>query len=374
MPNSQYDKFIKILNNEKGDLCHDRVDRAKEAVENGCKIHIWPAARMGNVIYKAFIDNGFFNIIRLDEKNNDDDTVILPSQANVGNDSVLIICSLSYSNEIYHKAIKMNFPHIMMYYEAVNLLDPKVNSFPDDFYIDIFKNLKIHLLENKNKYHEMYDCLEDDLSRKYFLNNMLFRLTGDITYTFDCDDNLPQYFNDLTGPFSDDIVFVDGGGYIGDTLEQFIAYANNQFKSYYLFEPDSLLLAKARKISSDKRIHYICKGLHSEAGDSFFTSTDGPGGALSAYGDKKITLVSIDSEINEKIDFIKMDIEGSELAALKGAQKTIQQDKPKLAICLYHKAEDYTTIFNFIREANPDYRFYLRHHLNNYTETVLYAV
>lgn len=69
-----------------------------------------------------------------------------------------------------------------------------------------------------------------------------------------------------------------------------------------------------------------------------------------------------------------MDIEGSELEALKGAQELIKRNQPKLAICIYHKAEDYFQIPLYLHTLVPAYRFYVRHHFYGATETVLYAV
>ena len=76
----------------------------------------------------------------------------------------------------------------------------------------------------------------------------------------------------------------------------------------------------------------------------------------------------------EKMDFIKMDIEGSELAALKGAEETIRKHRPKLAISLYHKIDDYITIPQYLTETFPFYDFYLDHYTLFMQETVLYAV
>ena len=73
--------------------------------------------------------------------------------------------------------------------------------------------------------------------------------------------------------------------------------------------------------------------------------------------------------------FIKMDIEGSELEALKGASTTISANKPKLAICVYHKIEDFWEIPIYINKLAPEYKFYVGHHTVSLTcpETVLYA-
>ena len=69
-----------------------------------------------------------------------------------------------------------------------------------------------------------------------------------------------------------------------------------------------------------------------------------------------------------------MDIEGAELESLQGARKTIRRDRPKLAVCIYHKPEDMIEIPLYIKELVPEYKLYIRHHSNSGTETVLYAV
>ena len=69
-----------------------------------------------------------------------------------------------------------------------------------------------------------------------------------------------------------------------------------------------------------------------------------------------------------------MDIEGAELSALHGAEKTIKRDKPVLAICVYHKREDLIAIPQYIKELVPEYKLYLRAHFPYASELVLYAI
>jgi hypothetical protein len=92
-------------------------------------------------------------------------------------------------------------------------------------------------------------------------------------------------------------------------------------------------------------------------------------------GNIRIEVDSIDHVTQgEKVSFIKMDIEGAELEALRGAQNTIRQHKPKLAVCVYHMQEDLVTIPQYILSLREDYKLYLRHYGNSCTETVLYAI
>ena len=91
-------------------------------------------------------------------------------------------------------------------------------------------------------------------------------------------------------------------------------------------------------------------------------------------GVNRIPVDSIDNVCSgDKVTFIKMDIEGSEMEALKGAENVIKRDKPRLAICIYHKPEDLYEIPFWVKETVPEYKLYIRHHSNLQNETVLYA-
>ncbi len=89
---------------------------------------------------------------------------------------------------------------------------------------------------------------------------------------------------------------------------------------------------------------------------------------------EKIETLKIDSAASDiKVGLIKMDIEGAEMLALKGACKTIQRCKPLLAICVYHKSGDTLDSMEYLHEPVPEYRFWLRHYAEDASETVLYA-
>jgi hypothetical protein len=83
--------------------------------------------------------------------------------------------------------------------------------------------------------------------------------------------------------------------------------------------------------------------------------------------------VKLDTYVKEPVTFIKMDIEGGEYNALVGAREIIREQKPKLAISVYHRDDDLIKIPLLIHEMLPEYRFYLRHHTPFNVDTVLYA-
>jgi hypothetical protein len=71
---------------------------------------------------------------------------------------------------------------------------------------------------------------------------------------------------------------------------------------------------------------------------------------------------------------LKLDIEGAELDALRGARELISRSRPRLAVCVYHKPEHLWEIPLFLREMCPWCDFYLRSHGHYGFDTVMYAV
>mgnify|MGYP002517000463 FL=1 len=76
---------------------------------------------------------------------------------------------------------------------------------------------------------------------------------------------------------------------------------------------------------------------------------------------------------DDKVTFIKMDIEGAEMEALEGAKRTIKKNRPKLAISIYHKEDDLWEIPYYVLSRYPWSKIYMRHYSLTTNETVLYA-
>lgn len=187
-----------------------------------------------------------------------------------------------------------------------------------------------------------------------------------------------QYFSLKELPHKEDEVFVDVGCFDGATSRQFAKWSG-KFKKIICFEPDERNIPKAQrnldKLIKEGKVEIINKGAWSEDTTLHFSSLGNGGSALSESGSSSVIVTTIDSALaGENVSFIKMDIEGAEYEALKGARECIIQNKPKLAICVYHKPEDIITLPSLILEMNNEYRFYLRHYSLAAAETVLYAI
>lgn len=130
------------------------------------------------------------------------------------------------------------------------------------------------------------------------------------------------------------------------------------------------------KLLKEKDIYLYQKGVWCKSGNlKFNIKKDGTTKATDEEEGIELDVVAIDEMLKGKIcGFIKMDIEGSEYEALKGAQRTIRKDHPILAISIYHKPEDVIQIPEYILELSESYRFYIRHYSTDLSETILYAI
>ena len=175
----------------------------------------------------------------------------------------------------------------------------------------------------------------------------------------------------------DNEVVADLGAYTGDTFLSYVKnYGSLAYKRYYCYEITSDSFAKlAQATKPYPRVILRRKG----AGDGPGTMTLSAGSDASANtltadaadtteqetAGETVDIVALDDDITEPLTLIKMDIEGAEQSALRGCARHIREDRPKLALSVYHNFEDIWKLPRMIEELVPGYRFYLRYHGGN---------
>ena len=103
-------------------------------------------------------------------------------------------------------------------------------------------------------------------------------------------------------------------------------------------------------------------GIHSEPGQLPFCVRAGRNSQLGSGG-TLIEVESVDHLLDGRpVTYLKLDVEGQESAALKGAAETIGRYHPKLLVSCYHRTEDLFALPIQVLELCPDYKLYLRHH------------
>ena len=186
-----------------------------------------------------------------------------------------------------------------------------------------------------------------------------------------------QYFDVEEIALGNNEVFVDAGCFDCATVKEFLKQTCGKYQHIYSFEPDKtnyLRCVEIARTEKFERFTLMNKGLWKETTELNFNNEGLSTSKIQADAKEKISVVSLDEVLlEEPVSFIKMDIEGAEQEALKGAEKIIKKYKPKLAISIYHKPEDFIDILNYLLLLVPEYRFYIRHYSLYKYETILYA-
>lgn len=283
--------------------------------------------------------------------------------------AVVINCVLMARSWMSKKRVQqINVEHRLDYGDLLARA-PDLTPIPD-FVVDTQRDYT----ENHRKWVWLETKLEDAQSRKVLQDILEFRKTGNLAflaqYTFSPAE---QYFASIC-PIAAGDVFVDCGGFDGDTTEEFVR-RNPDYRSVWFFEPSEANMLKAKKrLKGARDIYFVQKGVSDRIETLSFNSGAGSASAITEGGDVAIQVTTVDQVINEPVSFIKMDLEGWELKALEGARRHIQQDRPKLAVAVYHQASDFWMIPEFILGLCNNYKLYLRHYTEGWTETVMYFV
>lgn len=251
------------------------------------------------------------------------------------------------------------------------------------------KGASCEWLENAlPKIEKALEILWDDESREVFARvfcNKIY-LSG-TKFPYQTFRSGGEYFENGCWALGSEEYFVDGGAYIGDTVAEFVERTKGEFGAVYSFEYEAEnykeLCANLKKYPQEIQMKIEafqcgiwnkeeigwCEHLGESDGTQLMREKDR---GLKA---EQCQLKKLDDVLKDrKVTVLKLDVEGAEVQGLLGAEKMIVNQKPKLAICLYHVPEHLWEIPLLIHKMRPDYRMVIRHHsVQNYTDTVLYA-
>ena len=173
--------------------------------------------------------------------------------------------------------------------------------------------------------------------------------------------------------------WVNCGSYDGDTIK-ILMQRYGKIESLVCFEPDLLnfsilrdYLLSNREIIAESVMSFPL-GVYSDDKQFKLGGSSTNSSIYADEGNSLIQCVALDHTIPDfRPTYINMDIEGAEPEALKGAEKLIRENKPDLAVCVYHSVNHVWTILHYIDRLDLGYKFYLRNYTGITSETVLYA-
>ncbi|WP_221793636.1 FkbM family methyltransferase [Aquisediminimonas sediminicola] len=178
---------------------------------------------------------------------------------------------------------------------------------------------------------------------------------------------------------------IDCGACYGGTSLNFADLAGPTGRVYsFEFMPENLLVYRHNvneNINLQNRISLIEKAVWSQSDKIMSITGSGPAAQVhlsDIEGAANIKSIKIDDFVKEAglptVNFIKMDIEGSEIEALKGAMNTIERFRPVMAICVYHNISDFYEVPRLLKGIHEDYKIYFGHSTMHGDESVIFAV
>jgi len=252
--------------------------------------------------------------------------------------------------------------------------------FPDKFLQLVLLNAPAHhVYEQAGEVLRAEHIWADEQSEAIYRANIRWRALGD-----PCD--LPgrpaenTYFPRELFAIEPRESFLDCGAFDGDTIRQTLAAGNGSIGHVYAIEADSISFARLREFVShlpaelQKRIDLYFCAVGRQRGQLRFENSGTVDSKISDHG-AVVDVYPIDELLSDKpVSLIKMDIEGAEFDALRGARNVIERDRPLLAICVYHTQSDIWRIPLLIHEMLPEHRMFLRAYEGDGFQTVVYAV
>ncbi|MDE6728628.1 MAG: FkbM family methyltransferase [Oscillospiraceae bacterium] len=276
-------------------------------------------------------------------------------EAEHGDDFVVLVCFGSQLPEVME--------HIYDIAEKHELYAPNVPVIGEGVFDLEYAN------SNKAELQKVYKMLADEQSKKVFENVIRYKLSGDLKYLRGCESPADEKF-DLLKIGTEETV-VDLGAYDGDTLVEFLNGTSMQFKKLYAMEPDNKNYRKLKRrlyMIGSALLEAYNVGAWNEDTTITFNMRAGrnstaSGGSQRSARYRDIKMMKTDTMLRgEPATYIKIDVEGAEENALRGAKETIANFRPKLNVALYHRNEDMFKLPLLIAELNKKYKFYMRHH------------
>ncbi len=328
-------------------------------------------------------------------------------------DHLIVVASCKYADEIRQQLLDHGFPPDRVI-SISSITNPELLGYYQ--HCAYYTNNPQHSLtikdlrNNQEVLTAAYNLLADQRSKDLFVGRLsLFTSRLDfsqfskyiVTYSELNEkerESFPFYVSpEDYGYFNNDVVrlqegetLVDGGSFNGLSTATFAKTCERKqlvYKRIYCFEPDSGNFSVLQQNTAHlPRVTHIQRGLWSHGTTlTFLSAGEGdPAAHMEVCSTKctdtcsnkvEVQTISIDEQfLDEDISFIKMDVEGAEIEAIRGAVKTIQRCRPKLAISAYHKHSDIYQLPLLIHSLCPTYKLYLRHYGYTVFDMVLFAI
>jgi FkbM family methyltransferase len=217
---------------------------------------------------------------------------------------------------------------------------------------------------------------DDDVSRAHHLQFLAWRRLRE-EWTFapaPMPDSARFFIPEVTRALRGNEILLDAGAHHGGVIRTFMQQTKGTFRQVVAVEPDPASRAElARAFKGDPRIAIKDFAVADRVGEVAFHHGLDYASQISSTGRLRVKTLPIDA-LDLAPTFVKLHLEGGELAALKGAHRTLSSARPIVAATVYHNADGIWETPHWLMQTLPDYRFLFRVHSWCGTGAVVYAI
>lgn len=221
------------------------------------------------------------------------------------------------------------------------------------------------LEQNAENLQQVYDRLADEESRRVLAGTLNYKLSGKLRYLWEIESDRKEDLQQLFC-WEQQETYVDLGAYNGDTITEFLELVDGKYKEIIAVEPDRKNYQKLSAYIEEKGLSHVNgveRAVWSEETEMTFSDSGGRQASLLTGNKRTVQTIDVDTLLGNKCaSYIKMDVEGTELEALRGGAGQISQNTPKLFVAAYHHDRDLFVLPLFLWQLVPDYKIYLRKH------------
>ena len=350
----------------------------RDRLEGGC--WVYGAGGYGRLVIRLLADAGYPVLGVVDRRAADDGFVRTEGVAAITPEAmtpamaagkVLVVGVHNFAVDpapIHGWAAGLGFAEVIVPAELPDLLGPRLCSY--------WLTGRGHTGRHLDAIERVASLLADDRSRAVLEGIAAYRISADAARHPPSD--LPsQYFPDDVPLTREPLRLVDGGAFTGDAWDA-LAASGRSLAEWYAFEPDpanfAALAATARRAAVAHSALFPC-GLGERLKQVRFASGEAAGSHAAETGDTMVQVVALDEVLpGVAPNYVKLDIEGAERAALAGMRGMLTRARPAVAVSIYHQPEDLWELPLLVHDWLPGHRLYIRQHGYNGFDTVLYAV
>lgn len=349
--------------------------------DHDTEVILYGAGNLGRMACE-FLDYVGVNILHAyDQAAKDGDTlggsvpVYQPSEPGVHGNHLILVTTLSVPyTEIERFLISLGWKRILPFYDyALQYSDihPLNNGW--------FSGPLSH--EDREMIREVLSTLSDQHSYAAYLQFLAWRVLREDWIFEDAPVRMDDRFfiEPICNVLTDHEVFLDVGAHHGEVIFRFLKITNREFRGAYLFEPDNNnyceLVKRWKRLPNEiqEKIILDNKAVGNKNENSSFMHSFGYASRLWDKGAQKVEVIRLDN-CRAPVSFVKMHIEGNELAALEGGMSWLIKNRPIIAVTIYHNRDGLWKTGRLLKGMLTEYEIFCRMHSWCGTGMVIYMI